>query len=227
MNEHLRRIQAVTRYYEWVQGLRFLPLGVVMLGFAAWMATLPSQAGLPHAVALGVLGLGLVGALVLYPVTGSYYRRRFGDVKPSQQMRQTRLRLVVLFGLGGLLVGLGLAMLARGEPLDGMAVTALLALGGVTLLAYWAVTGRFAPHYPPVAVGMGMLALAHHLGLNPLCGLLHTQAPSSVMKCGFITVQAAWGLMLVVLSLLDHRLLVRTLRPAPVDETPARPEVAA
>ncbi|AEI68637.1 hypothetical protein [Corallococcus macrosporus] len=217
MDERLQRIQFVTRYYDWLQGLRFLPFGVLLAGFALWLALLPPDGGTPAAVGAIALAVGMVATLVLYPLAGGYYQRRFGEVRPSAVMKQTRLRLTVLFAVVGLALASGLVALGFDGAGTGFPVSGALAVSAAALLAYWAAIGRFVPHYPPIAGAMLLVAALHALGLNPLCGWLHAGDAASTIRCDLVTFHAAWGVALTALAVLDHRLLVQALSPAPAD----------
>jgi len=217
MDERLQRIQFVTRYYDWLQGLRFLPFGVLMAGFALWLALLPLEGGTPATLGAIALGVGLVATLGLYPLVGGYYQRRFGEVRSSQAMKQTRLRLTLLFAVAGMALAFGLVALGLRGVGPGFSMSWALAISAAALVAYWAAIGRFVPHYPPIAGAMLLVALLHALGLNPLCDWLHVGDAASTVRCDLVTFHAAWGVALMVLALLDHRLLVRTLSPASAD----------
>ncbi|MCP3140637.1 hypothetical protein [Pyxidicoccus xibeiensis] len=223
MNEQLRRIQLVTRYYDWLQGLRFLPIGLMLLVMAVFLASLPLEGGRPPRLSLTVLEVGGPVALVLYFVLGWYYRRRFGDVKPSAATLQTRRRMMWTFVLAGLVLSQGVVLALGRKSGEPMPVTLALVLAAGSLVAYWAWMGRFVPHYPPIAGGMLLLAGVHGLGFNPLCTLLHPGSSALDWRCEMATFHAVWGLVIVALSVLDHRLLVRTLRPPHAEEPDAQP----
>lgn len=224
MNEQLRRIQFVTQYYDWLQGLRFLPMGLALMGFAVWMLLAPVSEGKPSPSPVGgaVLMGGLVVALVLYSVLGRYYRRRFGEVRPSETTRRTRRMMMLTFLLAGLVVSQGFILLGGRGPGQPLPVPQGLVLCSLALVAYWAWTGGFVRHYLPVAGAMAAVGLLHHLGLNPFCAL-HAADAVAVRRCDIVTLHAVTGLSLVVASVLDHRLLVRTLRPALPQEDASEP----
>ena len=226
MHEQLRRIQLVTQYYDWLQGLRFLPLGVLMVVVGAALAVLPAEGGRPPRLWPVVLATSLTVGFLLYAVLGAYYRRRFGDVRPSAATKQTRRRMMLTF----LLAGLGLSQLVVLANMKGpgkaMPVALALSLGAASLVAYWAWMGRFVKHYPPVAGGMLVLAGLHHLGLNPLCARFHPGTSAPDFRCDMATFHVVWGLAIIAMSVLDHRMLVRTLRPPVAEEDDASPEAA-
>jgi putative Mn2+ efflux pump MntP len=224
MNEQLRRIQFVTRYYDWLQGLRFLPVALALLGFATWGLLNPGAIGEKPSRESGmVLAGGLLVALGLYWVMGQYYRRRFGEVRPSEATRRTRRTMLLTFVVAALAISLGSIALGARGPGEPLPVTQGLVLGGLSLVAYWAWTGCFVHHYLGVAAVMAGAGLLHHLGFNPLCPMLHAAEAVSSRRCDVITLHAVSGLSLGVLAFLDHRLLVRTLRPTLPEEEASEP----
>ncbi len=217
MDERLQRIQFVTRYYDWLQGLRFLPFGVLMVGFALWLAMLPPRGGSPSTAGIIALAAGVTATLVLSPLAGRYYQRRFGEARPSPATKQTRLQLTLVFSAVGLVLAFGMIALGLRGPTPGFPVSGALAVSAAALVAYWATIGRVVPHYPPVAGAMFLVAVLNGLGLNPLCGWLHAGDAASAVRCDLVTFNAVWGVAIMVLGILDHRLLVHTLSAAPTD----------
>jgi hypothetical protein len=222
MSEQLRRIQFVTTYYQWLQGLRFIPLGLVCLGLAVWMslASLAQFRLRTHPVEMLVPlvgGLALAGAL--YAALGAYYRRRFGIVQPSTSTRQRMGRAIRASLIGGALAGF-LVQLIRRADVMGPQVQMFLGLlaSALGIVWYWHWSGRVAHHYLPVAaglVGFGLLELA---GASPVCALLKRLPFTTDSRCDLVTLGLAVGASVIVLGVLDHRLLVRTLGPAPEPE---------
>lgn len=221
MSEQLRRIQFVTTYYSWLQGLRFIPLGLLGLGLAVWMSLFPQEPVQPKThrpeVLLVVLG-GLALSGSLYAVLGAYYRRRFGVVQATPLTRQRMVRAIVV----SLVIGLALGALARLSrlgpgPSKGVLFVTLL-LCGLGIIWYWHWTGRVVHHYLPVAAGFVGLSLLELLGANPVCALLQRLPFTTDSRCAGVTLSSAWGLSVIVLGVLDHRLLVRTLGTPPESE---------
>ncbi|MFP2928626.1 hypothetical protein ACLESO_26210 [Pyxidicoccus sp. 3LG] len=223
MNEQLRRIQLVTRYYDWLQGLRFLPMGLMLLAVAGFLATVPPEGGRPPKMTLVALALGGPLGFLMYFALGGYYRRRFGDVKPSASTLRTRRRMLWTFLLAGLVLSQGIVLAHGGRAAEPMPVALALLLAAASLVAYWAWMGRFVPHYPLLAGVVLLLAVLHHLGFNPLCALRHPVDSTPNWLCEMATFHAVWGLVIIASSVLDHRLLVRTLRPVPSNEPDSEP----
>jgi hypothetical protein len=219
MSEHqLQRIQFVTTYYDWLQGLRFVPVGLLSLGVAVWLA-LPGQEADVSAQRTRVrlvLGVGLILATALYALLGAYYRRRFGVVRMSPSTRQRMQRaLGVSMGVG-LLAGILSALLrASSASLTQGPVSWLLLLAGLSIAWYWHWSGRFAHHYLAVAAGLAGLALLQGVDANPVCALLRTLPFTTDGHCAAVTLSGAVGLAVIGLGVLDHRLLVHTLGSEP------------
>ncbi|WP_375770618.1 hypothetical protein NR798_06895 [Archangium gephyra] len=220
----LQRIQFVTTYYPWLQGLRFVPFGVVQLAFAAWLA-LPQPEGVDAKarLALGLLTLlgGQLLATGLYAWVGRYYRQRFGEVQLTATTRQRMQRaLVVSLGVG-LLVGL-LTALIRGSgltPAGEVPLSWFLVVSALGMVWYWHWSGRVARHYLGVAAGFALLAVLHAVEANPVYALLRTLPFTSDTRGAAVTLAGTWGVAVLVMGVMDHRLLVRTLGHAPEPET--------
>ncbi len=227
MSEQLRRIQFVTTYYSWLQGLRFVPIGLVALALAAWLSVADPAQGDPKAqrlVARLVLLGGMALAGVLYAVLGAYYRRRFGVVQASAFTRQRMIRALGISSGIGLLLG-GAMYLSRRAPIASETTVFLTLLAsGLGIVWYWHWSGRVAHHYLPVAAAMAALGLLELLGASPVCALLQRLPFTTDARCAAVTLSSAWGVATLVVGVLDHRLLVRTLGHAPEPETEEVPE---
>jgi hypothetical protein len=222
--QQLQRIQFVTTYYDWVQGLRFVPLGLVQLGFAAWLA-LPTPEGTDAKGRLGVAMLVMLGASLLalgcYALLGAYYRRRFGEVRRSATTNQRMQRAIGMSAVAGLVVGLLVAAIRKSAqaPAAEPPVLLILVVSALSLVWYWQWSGRVARHYLGVAGAFGALAVLHAVDANPVYALLRTLPFTSDARAAAVTLTGMWGLAVVVMGVLDHRLLVRTLGHEPEPET--------
>ncbi|QRK12569.1 hypothetical protein JQX13_22595 [Archangium violaceum] len=225
--QRLQRIQFVTTYYEWLQGLRFVPFGLVQLGFAAWLA-LPEPEGVDAKGRLGVALLAmLVGMLVaagLYALAGAYYRRRFGEVRRSASTHQRMKQAIGASAVFGLIAGLLTAVIHKSTPLTGFPLSEILFASALAVAWYWNWSGRVARHYLGVAAGFALLAVLHALEANPVYALLPTLPLTSDLRGGAVTLAGAWGVAIVVMGMMDHWLLVRTLGHAPEPEFGEVPE---
>jgi hypothetical protein len=218
---HLQRIQFVTTYYGWVQGLRFVPFGLMNLAFAAWLA-LPWPEGVDEKGRMGVALLAHMGGMLLATglaaLTGVYYRRRFGEVQVSAATRQRMQRALMISAGVGLVAGLLTALLRKATHITELPLSGLLLASALAMVWYWHWSGRFARHYLGVAAGFALLAALHAVEANPVYALLRTLSFTSNSRGAAVTLIGTWGLAIVVMGVMDHRLLARTLGYEPESE---------
>lgn len=227
MSRHqLQRIRFVTTYYDWLQGLRFVPFGLVLLGFAAWMALPRAQGVGTHehmAVAMVWTMGGLLLATVLYPLVGVYYRRRFGVVRRSSRTQVRMHKALVMSTLVGLVAGVLAVVIRRTAHLGEMPLSSFLFCSALSLVWYWHWSGRVARHYLGVATGFALLAVLHAVGASPVYALLQALPFTTHDEGMAVTLTGSWGLAVVVMGVLDHRLLARTLGHEPEAESEEAP----
>ncbi|HEX8435876.1 hypothetical protein [Archangium sp.] len=225
--QQLQRIQFVTTYYDWLQGLRFVPFGLVQLGFAAWLA-LPQPEGTDTKARLAVASLVMLGGMLLatglYAWAGAYYRRRFGEVRMSASTRQRMQRAIGVSLFAGLMLGLLTAFIRKSTQLTDAPLSGSLFLSALALVWYWHWSGRVAHHYLGVAAGFATLALLHAMEASPVYALLRSLPFTTDSRAGAVTLAGTWGVAVVVMGALDHRLLARTLGNEPEPESEAVPE---
>ncbi len=219
----LRRIQFVTRFFPYLQGLRLLPIGLGMLVLAAWAA----WRGSPGAVTLlrpdrlPVLVLAGLPVLGLYALLGIYYRQTYGMVRQPWTTRRRVLRAMLTVSIMGMVMGI----LERSGPSAPAPTAFFLGLLGLSFTWCWIRSSYQAHHYFVTGVAVMMFATAHALGYPPVGALLQTLPFTSDAHCPEVTLFSTWGLALVVLGLLDHRMLVQIMRPIPESEPGATPGV--
>ena len=173
--QQLQRIQFVTTYYDWLQGLRFVPLGLVLLGFAAWMALPRAQeVGTHEPMAMAMLWMmgGLLLATALYPLVGVYYRRRFGVVRRSTHTNLRMQQALAVSVIVGMVTGLLSVLLRHSTNLSELPLSWFLFYSALSLVWYWHWSGRVARHYLGVATGFALLAVLHAVGASPVYALL-------------------------------------------------------
>lgn len=221
--QQLQRIQFVTTYYDWLQGLRFVPFGLVTLGFAAWLA-LPDPEGVVDAKGRVMAGqLVMLAAMLLatglHALLGAYYRRRFGVVRRSATTHQRMQKALGMSVVVGLVVGLFAATLHKGFQVTEIPLSGFLFLSAASLVWYWHWSGRFARHYLGVAAGFAVLAALHALDANPVYALLRMLPFTSDIRAAPVTLVGTWGLAVIIMGVMDHRLLARTLGHEPEAES--------
>ena len=190
------RMRAVTANFFFWQGLRWVPLGLVMI-FLVLDPKLPPPWPNPY---LGFAYMGL--AFILSMAIGRYYGRTFGRVEglPDLHRRRTIGKWMVVYP----------AMIFS-LIVDGYFAWPIFVSGvvwGVAILAYWATTGKGRHHYPVAAFIVAALSVL------PLFGMEPGKAMISVL-IGTV------GVIYVVGGILDHLELSRFLRvhQEPVDGT--------
>jgi len=188
----LDRIRFVTRHFKELQGLALtFPLGLVVLATRLMHAL--SRAGFDReASAVAVVGVAL--AVVISFAASRFYRRRFGHIEPRRE-RRTLVESVI--GLIAILLLAASGGFAAGTWVVGFPFFVglyffgdWLALRAPTLLVHRAVAGAAF-----IVLGFAMVARALPV---------HGSDANAV-------VVALAGLAFVVVGLLDHRQLVRTM----------------
>lgn len=220
----LRRIQFVTKFFPYMQGLRLLPIGLGMLVLAAWASwrESPGVVTLLHPEKLPVLLLAALPVLGLYALLGVYYRRSYGMVRQPWTTRRRVLRAMLTVSILGMVMGI----LESSGPSSPAPTGAFLGLLGLSFTWCWIRSGFQAHHYFVTGMAVMMFATVHTLGFPPVGALLQTLPFTSEAHLPEVTLFSTWGVALVVLGLLDHRMLVSTLRPIPDTEPEATPEIA-
>ena len=198
----LERVRYVTENYEQLQGLRNIPLGLILLALGAFML---SSARLPpfSPVASDVFFYGsfalLIVAISLYFVIGNYYERRFGWVHTFSMNRKQVVAAIT--GITVLLV-IGSVNLVFQPPIH-----MIWLVWGISLTAVYWRERRFRIHY--VAIGV----LVSVLSFTPLLSISRTEL--SYDAGGLMLF---FGILLVVGGFFDHLLLVRTMKTLPEEE---------
>jgi hypothetical protein len=191
--EDVGRVRYVVENYYPLQGLIRVPYGTAML-----MLGMMRLKWLPKPEWIGdnadAFNLGLVIAAVLYALGQFYYRHTFGNVQPLPGIQKRFLlgALVVFAALAGAIIidsNMHLPVLVFG-----------LVLAGLLLVYSWP-RRKYAMHY------LLMAPIAAAVSLLPLFGAVSQDQYSGIG----LTV---WGLTILVGGILDHLLLVRTLKPA-------------
>ena len=194
--QDLKRIRSVTGSYGELQGLRKLPVAlfvlVVSLIYFVWD---PAPGNLDGLI---LIVPGVAAAWWLSRRIGRYYDAAFGQVQPIPRSRRDRIEAIVL------------ALLAYGAfCLDTMALVPVSVLGmamAVTMLYEWWKAGRFRTHYLVAAALFVVVALLPSIGV--LSDVL-------IRRGGAWFILVLLGAIGVIVAILDHLLLARTLKPLP------------
>ena len=201
--QELERMRYVAANYYTLQGLRFAPLGIF---FLVWAAVVGGWVQVPASVRDFLSNWGAGVAFVFYPFIQLYYERTFGragvECKPDKVswprfIAGTVTVLAILIGL--LLLEMNLQLPVR---LFGLTLA-------VMLFSYFWPKRQFAMHYLAIALFAAVLSL---LPLLRLEWLDTTFGPAVTFF--FLT-----GMVFLIGGLFDHLLLVRTFKPLPKEET--------
>src|SRR5574338_899948 len=193
MNDRLQRIRDVTDNFFFWQGLRWVPLGAAMLGTAAAHSprvpippSVRSWIGLPTFV----LALWLSSS-----VLGRYYGRHYGRVRgdASRHVVRTTIKWLVVYP------AIAIALLIDAWVGPPVVVSSLVF--AIAIEAYRQSTGGGREHY--IVAALGLVAFS----ILPLLGLLSPGKPILASLIGIV------GFIYIVGGVLDHRELVRILRP--------------
>ena len=191
--DRLRQIHDVTDNFFFWQGLRWIPMGVALLGCAAVRSPdVPIPGAVREWIALPLFAVAL---WLSTSVLGRYYARQFGRVRaePSRHVVRTRVKWLIAYP------AIIVAMLvdARFGP---RVVVSSLAFA-IAIEAYRQSTGGGRRHY--IIAAIGLIAFS----IFPLFDLVPAGKYSLTPLIGII------GLIYIVGGVLDHRELVRVLAP--------------
>jgi hypothetical protein len=226
--EDARRLRFVVSYFPFLQGLRFLPLGVLLSAWGLWLCLPFASPRLLRPVELTVVGVGFLAAMGAAVPVGRWYRREFGDVR----QRGTTLLLVGVLVALGMAVGYAVFHTPRPAPhplppteaverlhhfLSLILPWALVGTGALCL-RLWNQSGRVATS----ALVEGVVCAAYGgvllLGASPFCSLLKAVPFLSDAHCVAVSVLLPLGFLATVGSILDHRLLLRMFGPRVEEE---------
>ena len=203
---NLERVRYVTENYEQLQGLKMVPVGILMLTISALTllrVDLPGMSYKKETILFGVLliiggMLGIAVASLAAWVIGGRYERMYGK---ARQLPSSR-RMVVLVVLGWIAFWIApMTDVVLQTP-----VYPIYLVIGIAGIIFWWPEKRFRVHYLVAAVTFLIV------GFLPLTGML----PGNYTEALWLLF-LHFGVSVVVIGLLDHLLLVRTLKAVPED----------
>ncbi|HWQ45465.1 MAG TPA: hypothetical protein VN376_01290 [Longilinea sp.] len=200
MND-MREIRFVATNFSNLQGLKAVPLGILLVLVSLWANSLDHAAGFTD---LLVPILEALGTFTLIIVIDRYYRRTFGRVQRTPES----LRLEGLISVIGGVIALGAVWLdmTRTLPLSLVGLVFAAGLLADYVRITWLVKGRFLLYYPIGALIMAVMSIL------PLIGL-----PEWWHACGFVSQMIGITIVIGILSIIagfwGHIYLVRTLSP--------------
>ena len=207
----LERIRYVAANYEHLQGLRKLPFGIFLLALVSTVVLLSVWAPGSGVVVPAPVMLGIVAVIFLLFVAGialphfisAYYERRYGTVQ-RYRTAPTKRRIMYLVMILALVLGSSLS---------------LLVLGAAMMVAYWA-DRRFQSHYVIIGVLATGAALAHiaYAAVSLAMGEWSWISIENVFYLPQVFIVVTIASYLLVGGVLDHVLLVRTMKAAPEED---------
>lgn len=188
----LQRMREVTANYFFWQGLRWVPVGFVIVMFGLRHTPWWPLTGIWNDV---LLSAAVIVVMAVSPLIGSYYQRTYGEVRDDPDAHQRR-ELMKWFFVYPLMLG-SLVIDLTYKP----AFFVSGPVWAVGILAYWWSTGRGRHHYLIASLGMGALGFVQWFGLV---------VPGKQM---FSVFGLVLGGVYIFGGLLDHLELRQLLRP--------------
>ena len=210
----LERIRYVTGNYERLQGLRAAVMGVmlVLLGGGLSIGLLAGFPGSQVFQALfRVTGVILVILMILLPVwVGAYYERRFGQAR-SRWKGLSRYEVMGMLLVLAFVYGLLAANQFYGEGAEQFlsSVAPGVYFGGLLVYEWWPKRSRLTAYWPVLAAVVA--------GSSPLLSLVGQISGWQLL----LPMIAILGVASIIGGLLDHLLLVRTMKSLPEDDAGA------
>ncbi len=203
----LERVRYVTQNYERLQGLKVLPVGVLMLLISALtllQVDLPGMTPEEEGTLFGVLLLfgglfGILVAMLIGWVIGDFYERRYGKAQRLPLSRRTMWLVasgVVAFWVAHM----------TDVVLQAPVYLPYLVLGVADVLFWWP-ERRFRAHYLVAAAAFVVV------GFLPLTGVL-SENYAEALRLLFLLL----GVSTIAIGICDHLILRRTLLPVPEDD---------
>jgi hypothetical protein len=192
--QDLKRIRFVTANYSYLQGLKWVPYGIWVLLLLASLLV-PKQASW---ASWGLILLITVGAILAILLIQRYYNRAFGRAQPSLAHRLWEWGFAIVGGVLALAAFWLDVTLKLPVNLVGLTCAAAILCDYVRL--NWYARSWFRGY----ALMLTLL----------VAGASWLPALGVPMWPALLTVLALMGVVLVALGVLDHRLLVQTMKPA-------------
>lgn len=197
--KNIKEIRFVTMNYYNLQGLRLVPLGLLLMYVCYWANTARypvKPAGF----------INLIAAMVLVTLTAFgidlYYKKYFGVVKQTSESRRLEAQL---WTAGGILAIIAFWLdVSYKLPISLVGLVAGLSLIADYLRMSWVVKGRFLLYYP---IGAAFIIL---VSLMPLFGLpswWHVLG----LRAQMFGIALLLGLFTVLAGVWSHIFLARTL----------------
>jgi len=192
--QDLKRVTSITRLYPRLRGLREVPWGIYIL----FLATDAGARLLNTNFLMSLLPVFIVWILEWF--IGRYYEHTFGEVQPtSDQQYYEKIGSVIL------IVAIFVAISV--ETAVNPPISLLLLIPSIIYLRN-GLTSRHARYYLGAALVCAFASILPLLLSVPVSELYYTGPHNR-------TIWVVFGSLMIILGLLDHLLLMRTLKPLP------------
>ncbi len=197
MND-LDRIRMITVNFSMLQGLKMVPLGLLLTVVSLW-----GNSGTGPRRDLLFPSACVVAAFFLYLLFSRYYAREYGTVQPSAVMRRNE----IIRGLGGGIVALA-AFLVDVNLKPPVSFIGLV-LGLATLGEHVWLSRRIGGRVEPIIIGVALFITI--LSLLPLAGVNWWQ-PLGI-RARLFGICVITGIIFMVVGIWEHVRLVKLLPP--------------
>jgi len=197
--KELEKIRFITANFTHLKGLQMGVIGLLVFSTALWSNRNHGD--------LTIFILLLILAAILSILVERFYRRVFGRVRTLQKSRQYETRHSLLFGASGLAAFI----------IDTAEILPFSLLGIVFGVGFWLdyyrinrdIEEKFFTFYPWFSLAMISLSILPALGV-PIWDAMGFES-------AYLGVMAACGVLMIVIGVLAHLFLVRSLSPREED----------
>ena len=196
----LRQVRIITANFSMLQGLKMVPLGLLLMVVTLW-------ANAQHGPArdFTLPGGCMVAAFFLYWLVAHYYSRTYGTVQPTLAQRRSEWFRGVVGGIVGLACFLADVNLKPPFSLIG------LLFAGTIIAEYFRLTWKMKTILPLFYFNLAAALALALLSLLPAVGVVWWK-PAGIRSL-LLGVTTAAGILFVISGVMGHISLVQWLRP--------------
>ncbi len=195
--KNLKEIRFVATNFSNLQGLRAVPLSLLLVVICFWANGIHGPAR-----DFFVPALGLAGSLILLFAIDRYYLHNFGRIERTPESRRLEWLVSVIGGI--LALGAFWMDVSIKLPVSLLGFTMAVCLLADYIRITWLVKGRFLFYYP---IGAILLAIVSVLPLLGVSGWWQTFG----LRSQLLGVCVAFGVYATFAGIWGHIFLVRTL----------------
>jgi hypothetical protein len=194
----LNHVRMITTNFSTLQGLKMVPLGLLLLVISLW-------ANAHHGTARDFLFPGgcVVAAFFIYWLVNRFYTQNYGIVLPTLKQRMREWILMLIGAVAGLAAFWFDVSIKSPVSLLGVVIAGAILADYVRIA--WQVKGRALIYYPAAALLMILLSFLPIFGIN-------WWKPIGI-KALLLGVTIVTGLLFIIFGVLGHISLVNWLPP--------------